>query len=196
MGKCVSFEIIGECSPTKDVASIDKPLSSREKLTLPSSTAVQKASSLSISENVSFSAESSNCYSNDEEHMTSSSELIFFDKDSSEHKKMCKSFDGRNKRVSNRYDFGIAMLEAQIHHGADPNKLRTHGDRTCLMFAVLAGNFTFVKKLLKMGVDINQTNRQDETALRFALELGRNDIADYLRTKGALDVEGAVNNQP
>lgn len=100
------------------------------------------------------------------------------------------SFDGMNKRVVNRYEIGLQMLKAQIHHGADPKVLTTHGERSCLMFAVLAEDFCFIKKLLELGVDVNQKNRIGETALSLAIELQRDDIAGYLRRKGAIE---AVN---
>jgi len=97
------------------------------------------------------------------------------------------SFDGINKRVCSRYDVGLRMLKAQIQHGADPNALSTHGERSCLMFAVLADDFTFVQQLVGLGVDVNRSNLAGETALNLALEKERNDIADYLRANGATD---------
>jgi len=97
------------------------------------------------------------------------------------------SFDGTNKRVVNRYEIGLEMLKAQIHHGADPKVLKTHGERSCLMFAVLAEDFGFIKELLELGVDVNQKNRVGETALSLANELQRDDIAMYLRRKGAIE---------
>jgi len=97
------------------------------------------------------------------------------------------SYDGVNKRICNRYDIGLRMLKAQILYGADPKVLTTHGDRSCLMFAVLAEDFAFVKHLVVLGVDVNKTNRSGETALNFALGLERNDIADFLRANGAVD---------
>jgi len=98
------------------------------------------------------------------------------------------SFDGLNKRSDNRGDIGIQMLKAQIHFGANPQALSTHGDRTCLMFAVLANDIRFTKKLVKLGVDVNQTNRFGETALSLAVESRHHQLANYLRSKGAADV--------
>jgi len=98
------------------------------------------------------------------------------------------SFDGLNERIVNRYDIGLRMLKAQIHHGSDPNVLTTHGERSCLMFAVLAEDFCFIKKLIELGVDVNQTNPLGETALSLANELQRDDIATYLRMKGAVEL--------
>jgi len=97
------------------------------------------------------------------------------------------SYDGTNKRVVNRYEIGLQMLKAQIHCGANPKVLTTHGDRSCLMFAVLAEDFCFIKKLVKLGVDVNQKNRVGETALSLANELHRDDIARYLRRNGAIE---------
>jgi len=97
------------------------------------------------------------------------------------------SYDGANKRISNRYDIGLRMLKAQIQFGADPNVFTTHGDRSCLMFATLAEDFAFVKHLVELGVDVNKTNVSGETALNFALAAERKDIADFLRSNGAVD---------
>jgi hypothetical protein len=97
------------------------------------------------------------------------------------------AFDGLNKRITNRYEIGLEMLKAQIHFGSDPKVLSTHGDRTCLMFSVMANDYRFTKKLVELGVDINQTNSLGETALGLAIELKRKDIANYLRSKGAFE---------
>jgi hypothetical protein len=99
-----------------------------------------------------------------------------------------RSFDGLDRRVTNRYDIGLEILKAQIQHGADPKVIHTHGDRSCLMFAVLANDIRFIKQLVEFGVDVNQTNRLGETALGFAIEFERDDIVDYLRSKGAARV--------
>jgi len=96
-------------------------------------------------------------------------------------------FDVSSKRATNRYEIGLEMLKAMINEGADPKELVTHGDRTCLMFSVLAGDFDFVKKLVELGVSVTKTNSQGETALGFANELKRYDIARYLRQHGALE---------
>jgi len=98
-----------------------------------------------------------------------------------------KGFDGLNKRYTNRYDIGLQMLKAMIHDGVDPKGLVTHGDRTCLMFTVLAEDFDFVKKLVKLGVDVNKTNSRGETALGLANELHNEDIVNYLRKHGAFE---------
>jgi len=105
------------------------------------------------------------------------------------------SFDGLNKRTTNRYVVGLEILKAQIHHGANPKNLVTHGDRTCLMFSVLAEDFDFVKNLVELGVDVNETNSQLESALGFAINLKRDDIASYLRRKGALEVAELVRGE-
>jgi len=94
-----------------------------------------------------------------------------------------QSFDGLNKRVSNRYEIGLEVLKVLIHNGANPHAMSTIGDKTALMFAVLAQDFDFVKKLVEMGVNIGHMNCHGETALGLAIETQRNDIADYLRQK-------------
>jgi len=97
------------------------------------------------------------------------------------------SFDGLNMRSTNRYDIGLEVLKAKIHHGANAKRLSTHGERTALMFAVLAKDFSFTKKLVKMGVDVNQSNALGETALGLACESQNDEIIDYLRSHGALE---------
>jgi len=96
-------------------------------------------------------------------------------------------FDVCSRRTTSRYEIGLEMLKAMINEGADPKDLVTHGDRTCLMFAVLAEDFDFVKKLVELGVSVTKTNSRGETALDFANELKRYDIARYLRKHGALE---------
>jgi len=103
-----------------------------------------------------------------------------------------RSFDGMNKRVSNRYDIGLDVLKAKIHLGADPKNLYTHGGRTCLMFSVMANDLSFTKQLVELGVDINQTNQLDETALSLATELKREEIAKYLRAQGAKEARRPI----
>jgi len=100
-----------------------------------------------------------------------------------------QSFDGLNKRVVNRYDLGLEVLKAMIHHGTNPEGMSTHGSRTALMFAVLAQDLGFIKKLVELGVDLNETNCRGETALSLANETGRCDIINYLRSKGAIESE-------
>jgi len=102
------------------------------------------------------------------------------------------SYDGINKRISDRNDIGLRMLKAQIQCGADPKVWTTHGDRSCLMFAVLAEDFNFIKELIELGVDVNKTNHYGETALTLAVGIKREDIASYLRSNGA--VEGKHGN--
>jgi len=96
------------------------------------------------------------------------------------------SYDGINKRFCNRNDIGLGMLQAQIKCGVDPNVWTTHGDRSCLMCAVLAEDFNFIKQLIELGVDVNKTNHFGETALSLAVGLKREDIASYLRRNGAV----------
>jgi len=98
------------------------------------------------------------------------------------------SFDGLNKRASDRYDIGLEILKAKIECGADPKALTTHGNRSSLMFSVMANDFSFTKQLVERGVDINQTNHLGETALSLAKEFKREEIAKYLVAQGATEV--------
>jgi len=95
------------------------------------------------------------------------------------------SYDGLNKRATNRNDIGLEILKAKIELGADPKGLTTHGDRSCLMFAVIANDYNFTKKLVELGVDVNKMNRFGETALGLAMQLQRDKIASYLCSEGA-----------
>jgi len=95
------------------------------------------------------------------------------------------SFDGINKRATNRNDIGLEILKAKIHCGADPHGMYTHGERSCLMFAVIANDYDFTKNLVEQGVDVNKRTRLGETALGLATELKRDKIANFLRLKGA-----------
>jgi len=97
-----------------------------------------------------------------------------------------ETYDGLNMRATNRYDIGLEILKAKIHHGADPKTLITHGERSCLMFAVMANDFSYTKELVKLGVDVNYSNSSGESALSLAIDMQRKDIAYYLRSKGAL----------
>jgi len=98
------------------------------------------------------------------------------------------SYDGRNKRQLNRDEILMEILKAKIEFGANPNELCTHGGRTCLMCAVLANDFDYAKKLLELGVDINKTNRMGETALSLAIERQNFELANFLRSKGAVNI--------
>jgi len=95
------------------------------------------------------------------------------------------TFDGLNKRATNRNDIGLDILKATLHFGADPQRMSTHGERSCLMFAVIANDYNFTKNLVEQGVDVNKRNRFGETALGLAIELKRDEIASFLRLKGA-----------
>jgi len=95
------------------------------------------------------------------------------------------SFDGLNERATCRNDIGLEILKAKIHFGADPQRMTTHGDRSCLMFAVIANDYNFTKDLVEQGVDVNKRTRIGETALGLAIELKRDKIASFLRLKGA-----------
>jgi len=116
------------------------------------------------------------------EDATSCSEYSHFYRNS---RQSVNGFDGLNKRIVSRHGIGLEILKAKIHHGADPKEMRTHGDRTCLMFAVLGEDFSFIKELIELGVDVNQTNHMGETAVGLAIEKGRDDIAHFLRRNGA-----------
>jgi len=99
------------------------------------------------------------------------------------------SFDGANTRAANRYEFVVNQIKAQMHYGMNPNVFTTHGDRSCLMVAVLAGDFRFVKQLVEMGVNVNKRSQIGETALSLAKDQKRNDIANFLRSNGATEIK-------
>jgi len=103
------------------------------------------------------------------------------------------SYDGLNKRPKKRGDIGMDILKAQIHFGADPNKMCMHGDRTCLMFVILANDFNFAKTLVEQGVDINKTDRFGATALSLTIGMQNDELVNYLRSKGAVHVVLSLN---
>jgi len=98
------------------------------------------------------------------------------------------SYDGRNKRPEKRDEIQMDILKAKNNFGANPNEWCTYGDRTCLMCAVLANDFGYVKKLVELGVDINKINRLGETASSFAIATKNFELTNYLSSKGAADV--------
>jgi len=104
------------------------------------------------------------------------------------------SFDGLNKRANNRYEIGLEILKAQIESGADPKTFSTLGDRSCLMFSVMANDFSLTKSLVEKGVDINRTNSSGETALSLAKDFKLEKIAKYLRAQGATEVPMQIKN--
>jgi hypothetical protein len=104
------------------------------------------------------------------------------------------SFDGLNKRVSNRLYLGLEIIKAKIDNGANPKDMTTHGDRTCLMLAVLANDYRLTKKLVKLGADVNKKSQFGETALGFATEFKRPKIAKYLRSEGAVEEVSTVSH--
>merc|ERR1719233_2298059 len=93
------------------------------------------------------------------------------------------TYDGLNKKPIDRYEIGLEILKAKIHFGANPNTLTTHGDRSCLMFSVMANDLQFTKELIELGVDVNQSNAFGETALSLAMEMKKDEIVSYLRSK-------------
>jgi len=93
----------------------------------------------------------------------------------------CLSMQGKD-----RYEIALEQVKAQIHHGADPKTLITLGDRSCLMVAVMGNDFSFTKELVEGGVDVNHSNSSGESALSLAIDMQRKDIAQYLRSKGAV----------
>jgi len=117
---------------------------------------------------------------------TSVDDIFDWDTNYCRDQKIC-SFDGLNMKPTDRYDIGMEILKATVHNGANPDRMTTHGDRSALMFAVLANDLSFIKSLVAMGVDVNHTNQMGETALSLASEAQRDDIANYLRLHGAMD---------
>jgi len=117
------------------------------------------------------------------------SQISSFDSDSeSFNSEDWLSYDGLNNRANNRYDIGLNILKAKVDFGADPMTLKTHGARSSLMFSVMANDYDFTKKLVERGVDVNQRNFMGETPLGLAIEMNREKIAHYLRSKGAVEV--------
>jgi len=95
--------------------------------------------------------------------------------------------DGLKEIVTDRTAFNAGAIDAFLDLGADPN-MKTIGDRTYLMNAVMANNYNLTKKLVESGADINYENMLGETALGFAVGLKDKKISDYLRLKGAVEL--------
>eukprot|EP00057_Strongylocentrotus_purpuratus_P024784 XP_011679258.1 PREDICTED: serine/threonine-protein phosphatase 6 regulatory ankyrin repeat subunit B-like [Strongylocentrotus purpuratus] len=57
--------------------------------------------------------------------------------------------------------------------------------------AVLRGNLKAVERLLKIGLNINQTDQNGDTPLHIAVQTGLEDVIEYLINHGA-DVEKAT----
>jgi len=94
--------------------------------------------------------------------------------------------DGLKEKVRDRAAFVAEVLDAFSDHGANPN-MKTHGDRTALMVAVMDNNYNLTKKLVERGADINYKNKRGETALGFAVGLKDKKILNYLR-KAAVEL--------
>jgi len=94
--------------------------------------------------------------------------------------------DGLKEIVTDRTALNAGVLDAFFDLGANPN-IKTHGDRTGLMVAVMANNYNLTKTLVEKGVDINYMNMLGETALGFAVGLKDKKILNYLR-KAAVEL--------
>jgi RNA polymerase sigma factor (sigma-70 family) len=79
-------------------------------------------------------------------------------------------------------DFRKELLEA----GADPNVASSSGE-TPLMRAVWFTPTTPLKQLIEYGADLNARDKSGKTALGRALNDGKTETADYLRSLGATE---------
>jgi ankyrin repeat protein len=102
----------------------------------------------------------------------------------------------------------IAAMHLLIDHGADP-KIATKSADTALMAAAGIGwaanwsvnapyNFTdAVKYCVELGNDVNAVDNRGYTALHGAAYLGKNDMVEYLASKGAkVDAKSKAGDSP
>jgi len=86
----------------------------------------------------------------------------------------------------------IATAKLLLEHGADPLVRQAHGF-TPLHEAALLGRRDIIDLLLQHGAEINSRADDGRTALTESMR-GRNpELADYLRSKGALGAEITAN---
>lgn len=78
----------------------------------------------------------------------------------------------------------IDQLGRHIYWGSDMNALDRDGNRPLHVLSE-SGNIVAVKQLLKAGVDINATDREERSALLRALLSGRTQLASILEEQGA-----------
>ena len=59
-------------------------------------------------------------------------------------------------------------------------------DKNAELFdAVKDGDLATVQKLISKGADVNAKDNDGSTALKIAIDFGKSDVADFLRSKGA-----------
>lgn len=72
------------------------------------------------------------------------------------------------------------MVRHMLSHGFDPNAQDGIGN-TALMYAILADTRNLCDMLVKGGANLWITNHKNETALQIAENLGRHEMAEFLR---------------
>lgn len=85
-------------------------------------------------------------------------------------------------QIAHNYEASMYLLK----HGANPNKIGNKG-MTCLMSAVLNGNYRLVEELIKRNVDVNVLDFSGKSALDFSIRDKRFKITKLLRSNGALE---------
>jgi hypothetical protein len=85
-----------------------------------------------------------------------------------------------------------------LDHGAEINYEWGGWPPSCkpLASATINGNFEIVKMLVEAGGYLNVLDRTNRTPLTWAIEYGRTDIANYLRSKGALEAHQIPGYKP
>ena len=78
----------------------------------------------------------------------------------------------------------IDLLRDMLRAGFQPDQAKEDGI-TGLMTAVKKGNYTATKLLVESGADVNRTDATEKNALDYALSNGQEQIAQYLKDKGA-----------
>jgi ankyrin repeat protein len=79
---------------------------------------------------------------------------------------------------------GTGTIRLFLDRGADPLERQGEGD-AALHEAAASGDMEMVKLLLERGSDVNARDDDGKSALDLAVERKHEEVADYLRTKGA-----------
>jgi ankyrin repeat protein len=91
----------------------------------------------------------------------------------------CSTFCGNEAK-------DVAIVEAILDAGADPNAVEPTYGETPLHYAVKATNSPeMVKLLIDAGADVNATSTSGDTPLQFAVAKGNSEIAEVLLAAGA-----------
>ena len=96
-------------------------------------------------------------------------------------------FDTSNYLAISVYENSFTSLKYFVERGADIEQVCAN--KTPLMYAVKYGAMDMTKYLIEQGADINVVSIKDKTALDYAIQYERDDIAAYLKGLNAKQVQ-------